>query len=504
MENYFEKAPQSYWISSTTKTQYPKLREDMDTEVAIIGGGITGVITGYLLKKSGVKVTLLEANKILQSTTGHTTAKLTSQHGLIYKELIHTHGLNDAKIYAEANAWAISFVKDTSSHLNIQCDLIEQDAYIYTQNHAMLPLIKNEAIAANTIGIDASFESSISLPFSVQGAVKFKNQAQFHPRKFLLPLAATIPGNGSRIYEDTEIIDVDRGNPCTIITKDKQIIRAKKVVVATHFPFCDNIGLYFARMIQDRSYIIAAKIKDSYPGGMYINLESPTRSLRSQWDGKEQLLLVGGENHKTGHGTNQNHHYVKLLEFAKQHFTVDDVPYYWSAQDCTTPDNIPYIGNITGFSSNVYVATGFKKWGMTTGIAAGKILHDLILAEENPWAEVFSPSRSLKRNAWVKLMGQNIHVGYKFLEGKLSPAEALELKSGEGKIIEKGNKKMGAYMDEKQHIYFVDTTCTHLGCELQWNNAEKTWDCPCHGSRFDYKGNIIEGPAIKPLKNEMQ
>lgn len=502
MKNFFNNPPSSYWIASTEYTNYPSLNNNMDIQVAVIGGGIAGITTAYFLKESGYKVALFECDKIINSTSAHTTAKVTSQHSLIYDSLISNNGLETAESYFQANEWAVKFVKDAVSKYSIDCDFIEENSYVYTQNKDLIPLLKKEKDAADKLGIVSTYENSLPLPFPVEGAVCFKNQAQFHPRKFLLHLASIIPGNGSEIFEDTEIIDIDRGNPCTLITKEKHVIKADHVVVATHFPFCDDIGFYFARMHQERSYIIAANIKETFPGGMYISAENPIRSLRSLNDTNGQLLLVGGENHPTGHGVNQEFHYNSLLKFAQNYYTVENVPYRWSAQDCMTPDDIPYIGKITGFSDNVYVASGFNKWGMSSGILSGKLIHDLITGINSPWASVFNPSRALNSKALMKLVKQDIHVGYKFFEGKLSKMEDFSLNPGEAKVITNGLNKIGVYMDENKYYHLIDTTCTHLGCELQWNNGERTWDCPCHGSRFDIDGHIIEGPAIKPLKQK--
>lgn len=501
MKNNINDNPQSYWIETAESTYYPKLNEDINTNIAVIGGGISGIITSYLLSQSGHEVTLIEANKIIQGTTGHTTAKVTSQHGVIYNKMIKNHGIEMAKKYADSNEWAISFLEETVSKLNISCDFTKEDAFLYTNELSNISILKEEAEACKKLGLLASYEKNIPMPIIAKGGLMMKNQASFHPRRFLLSLIEYITNNNSAIYENTEIIDIDRGNPCKLITKDDNIIYADKVVVASHFPFCDNIGFYFAKLFQMRSYILALKIKEDLPTGMFINIEHPTRSIRSHISEKEKLLLIGGENHLTGHGINETEHYKALQSFAENYFTVEDIPYHWSAQDCVTPDNVPYIGNITDFSPNVYVVTGFNKWGMTNGIVSGKIIHDLITTESSPWEKLYSPSRPLNTPGLTTLLANNIHVGYKFFQGKLAPIEDENLKPGKGMIIKKYNKKVGAYMDENNFVHLVDTTCTHLGCELEWNSAEKSWDCPCHGSRFDFDGNILDSPAIKPLKN---
>ncbi|MFZ7121058.1 MAG: FAD-dependent oxidoreductase [Eubacteriaceae bacterium] len=497
--NNFKGNQKSYWIASTDSTDYPCLEEDLNIDVAIIGGGIVGITSAYLLKKSGLKVAVIEANKIVQGTSGHTTAKITSQHGLIYNNLVNMYGTEKAKQYAQANQWSINFIENTVNELNINCDFTKQSAYVFTNDSNYIRAIKDEFSTACNLEIDARFVENIPIPIPIKGAVEFQNQAQFHPRKYLMHLAKLINGDGSFIFENSEAVHINRSNPCKVKLINQQTISAKYVIVASHFPFCDSIGLYFAKMYTERSYIIGLKIKEALPQGMYISAESPIRSIRSQND-NGGLLLVGGDNHKTGYGDNTITHYQNLLDYASEHFNIEDTVYAWSAQDCMSNDNIPYIGHITKHSSNVLVATGFNKWGMSNGTAAAKILSDLIVKQDNPWIEVYDPSRIVNTSTIGKIINQNIHVGTEFVSGKLKHADTdLNLNPGEGKIVKIAGKKTGAYMDDKKVIYLVDITCTHLGCNLKWNSAEKTWDCPCHGSRFDYKGNVIEGPALKPL-----
>lgn len=500
--NIFNNNPSSYWISSTEQTNYPTLQEDMDIDVAIVGGGMVGIATAYMLQKSGVKVAIYESDRLACATSGHTTAKLTSQHGLIYNEILRDFGIDKAQHYATSNEWAISFVKDTVSELSIDCDFIEQNAYIYTQDNAYLNHIQEEVLAAKKVGIDADFEGELKLPFSTLGAIKFQNQAQFHPRKYLLALSNHIFKNGGLLFENTQIKDIDKGSPCTLTTKEGYKIKANKVVVACHFPFTDDIGFYFARMVEERSYIIALKIKEQFPEGMYINVEAPTRSLRSQPYKKDKLLLLGGENHKIAHGGDTREHYHNLYHFAKEFYTVEDVPFRWSTQDLTTPDKIPYIGKMTRFSENVYIGTGLKKWGMTSSHVAAKIINDLILHGSNEWEHLYNPSRSLTPKSILKLVSQNLHVAKDLLTGKLTDLPSnIDLEPGQGTIVEIDGEKFGVYMHEDKTMFFVDATCTHLGCTIKWNSAEKSWDCPCHGSRFDYRGNVINGPALNALND---
>jgi len=492
----------SYWIDSTPETNYPSLNEDISVDVAIIGGGITGITSALLLKKEGLKVALLEASRIAQGTSGYTTAKLTSQHYLIYDKLITEMGEEKAKQYADANETAIDFIENTAKEYNIDCDFNRRLAYIYTNDDYYIDQIHKEAQAAVKLGLKANYTEDIPLPFSVKAALCFKNQAEFHPRKYLLPLAEKIPGEGSYIFENTRIIDVEKGDICTLTTDKGNKITSPKVIIASHFPCYDGLGLYFTRLKPDRSYVIAAKIKEKFPEGMFINAEQPGRSLRSQPYKDGQIILVSGEGHKTAHGENTINHYKNLQNFAQSTYTVEDILYRWSTQDYITLDGVPYIGHITSSIDNIYVATGYAKWGMTNGTAAAIILKDLIIKNENQWQNVFNPSRATSGNAAKSFLTTNLDVAKELLKGKLSgAAKDIELNKGEGRIVEIDGSKYGAYKDDSNNVHIVDTTCTHLGCELKWNSAEKSWDCPCHGSRFSYEGDILEGPALRRLNH---
>lgn len=494
--------PQSYWLASTEKTNYPTLEEDIKVDVAIVGGGMAGITTAFLLKKEGLKVAVLEADGILQGTTGHTTAKITSQHGLIYNKIKTQMGEEKARLYADANESAIKMIGNLIEDNNIDCDFSWQPAYIYTQSEDYIQKIMDETKTASSLGIMASYLEEIPLPFPVKAAMRFDGQAQFHPRKYLLALAEKIPGDGCAIFENTKAVDIKEGDPATVITNSGNKVTASNIVIASHYPFYDKPGLYFTRIYPERSYALGITIKDQFPLGMYISAEEPTRSLRSQKYKDKDLIIVGGEHHKTGHGQSTTTHYENLANFAKDVFDVEEILYRWSTQDGHTPDGLPYIGHLTATTPNIYVATAFHKWGMTNSTVSAILLKDLIVKGENPWAQVYDPSRiTPSATVAAKFLKENADVAVNLVSGKLLPPEIdYDIEANEGKVIEIEGKRVGAYRDGKGELHIVDTTCTHLGCEVQWNDAETTWDCPCHGSRYSIDGDIIEGPALKPLK----
>ncbi|MGS0764629.1 FAD-dependent oxidoreductase [Syntrophomonas curvata] len=497
----FKEAPSPYWIESTAQTNFPELKEDVETDVAIIGGGIVGITSAYLLKNQGVKVAVIEADRILQGTTGHSTAKITSQHGLIYARLKKQLGEELSGQYAESNQKAIQLIADTVKEANIDCDFGWRPAYVYTQSERYVQDIQDEVEAASSLGIKVSYLEKTPLPFQIRAAERFDNQAQFHPLKYLKALAERIPGQGSHIFEQTEAANTDDNGSPLVITRNGNKVKAEKIIIASHYPFFDGGGLYFSRIYQEKSYIVAVKIKEKFPEGMYINAEEPARSLRSQNHEGGEMVLLAGEHHKTGYGNDTNVHYQNLIDFGRSTFEVQDILYRWSTQDCMTIDGVPYIGNLTPRSPNLYLATGFGKWGISGGTAAAMILKDLITQGHSPWAQVYNPFR-LSLSGLKTFVWQNVGVAKSFAAGKLegfSMPEEIKVKAGEAQIIGEAGERIGVYSDEQNKQHIIDTTCTHLGCELQWNDGERSWDCPCHGSRFTYEGDIIEGPAINRL-----
>lgn len=500
-KNGFTEVPQSYWIASTPETNYPSLNEDISVDVAIVGGGMAGITCAYLLKKEGFNVAVIEAGHIAQGTTGHTTAKITSQHNLIYNKIERQMGQEAAKQYADANESAIKLIENIIKEKNIGCDFERRFACVYTMDDNYIQQIADEAKTASDLGLKASYLDSLPLPYKIKAALKFDDQAQFHPRKYLLALAKEIHSNGSQIFEGTKALDIERGEEYSVITSQGCKVTSPRVVIASHFPFYDGPALFFTRLFPERSYAIAIKIRDQFPEGMYITAENPGRSLRSQDTEDGELILVTGEHHKTGQGENTISHYTNLRNFAIQTFDVESIPYRWSTQDYSTPDGVPYAGYHTSGDPNIYVATGFGKWGMTNSTVSAMIIRDLIVKNESPWQDVYNPSRFTPVSSAKNFVKENINVAGQLISGKLSPVpDDVHIKPGEAKVIEDKGHKNGAYRDEKEILHVVDTTCTHLGCELKWNEAEKSWDCPCHGSRFTYEGDIIDGPALKPIR----
>ncbi|MBB6453822.1 glycine/D-amino acid oxidase-like deaminating enzyme/nitrite reductase/ring-hydroxylating ferredoxin subunit [Salirhabdus euzebyi] len=494
-------APESYWRDSVTLPSFEALKQDIDADVTIVGGGITGITTAYLLQKEGLQVVLLEGGEILNGTTGHTTAKITAQHDIIYDELIGHFGLEKARTYYVANMEAKEFIENIVKENNIDCDFEEQDAIIYATSDDSMQKLEKEYRAYERLGIKGEFLDKIPFNITIQGALAMKNQAQFHPLKYLKHLASSFVENGGKIYENTTADTIEEAAKSKVVTRDGYKVTSDFVLVCSHFPFYDKKGMHFARLYQERSYLIAVKARDEYPGGMYLSADQPTRSLRyAKMDG-ENIVLVGGEGHKTGHSTDTMKHYQALENFARQTVGIEEFLYRWSAQDIYTLDKVPYIGRITSNDPSILIATGYKKWGMSSSTAAARLLTDLVLKRDNPAQELFSPSRFDADPDFRKFMSQNMDVAGHFIKGKVEgQSKSLDdLSEGEGAVVKINGKRAGAYKDEAGEFHIVDTTCTHMKCELEWNNGEHSWDCPCHGSRFSIDGDVLEGPATKPL-----
>ena len=469
---------ESIWSQTCQLRQREALPGDMKTDIAVIGAGMAGILIASALQGAGRRVVVLEAKRIAGGQTRNTTAKLTCQHGLLYEKLIRTLGEEKARQYAQANAAALMEYRRIIADRNIDCELEQRDACVYGSNAAQL---RKEAEAAAALGLPAFFVEETKLPFPTAGAVCFANQAQFHPLKFLQTISEPLT-----IYENTSVQSVEENQ--LITTRGR--VQAEQIVFACHYPFVNFPGMYFARMHQERSYVIALE-NAARMDGMWIGAEQGAYSFRNYGP----LLLLGGGGHRCGENS-AGGRYDLLRQQAARWFPGSREVAHWSAQDCVTADSVPYIGPYAASRPNWYVATGFQKWGMTSSMVAAMLLRDRICGKENPWAEVFDPGRFDEKT--LTGLAQESVQAVKGLAKQLFqiPAEAAkELTPGHGGIVFWKGKKLGVYKDESGALWPVDIRCPHLGCQLEWNPDERSWDCPCHGSRFDYRGKLISGPA---------
>ncbi len=431
----------SLWATGTELPSFPPLNGDLKTDVLIIGGGMAGLLCAYHLAKQGVDYALIEADTICCGITRNTTAKITSQHGLIYQKILSQFDADTARLYHQANELALERYRRLAE--TIPCNFETKDAFVYVLDDTRE--LDAELYALNKAGIPADLVKTLPLPFRIAGALRFHHQAQFHPLKLASAIA-----KGLHIYEHTPMLSYENGE----INIPHGKIRASRIIMATHFPIINNHGGYFLKMYQDRSYVLALQNAQDV-NGMYLDASGKGLSFRNQGD----YLLIGGGSHRTGKHSSG---WRSLEAFAKKHYPGAKEICRWAAQDCITLDGIPYIGPYSKNTPNLYVATGFNKWGMTSSMAAAVILCDLVQGRENPYAPVFDPSRSMLRpQLFINAMESTVHL--------LKPTAPR---------------------------------CPHLGCALQWNKQERSWDCPCHGSRFAKDGKLLDSPATGNLKHK--
>jgi len=424
----------SVWTKTVQLPSFEPLRGDVRTDVLIIGGGMTGLLCAYRLAQAGVDCSLVEADVICSGITKNTTAKITAQHGLIYDTLIRKMGIEKARRYLEANQHALQQYRDLCR--NMDCDFEEQDAFVYALEERRK--IDRELEALQKLGVDATFHKEVPLPFSVAGAVRFENQAQFHPLKFVAGMVKNL-----KIYEHTKVRHLMPGKAAA----GNGTLRAEKIIVATHFPLLNKHGGYFMKLYQHRSYVLALQ-NVPLAGGMYVDENEKGLSFRTCRD----VLLLGGGGHRSG---KQGGGWQALEQFAKQHYPKAEVVARWAAQDCMTLDHVPYIGPYAKSTPGLFVAAGFNKWGMTSSMVAADVLTDLVQGKKNPYAEVFTPSRSA------------VH-------------PQLFLNAAETAV---------------NLLTPTVPRCPHMGCALKYNKEEHSWDCPCHGSRFAEDGTLMDNPA---------
>ncbi len=493
--------PVSLWIDTTPDIAFPCLEGDTDADVAIVGGGIAGLTSALLLKRAGLKVTLVESRRIISGVTGYTTAKITLAHGICYSRMLNKLGQEQAGLYADANRTAIERVASFIMQMNIACDFTPLPAYIYAVTEDKEAEIEAEVRAGEKLGLAVSYVDTAPLPLPIKGAACFDGQAYFHPRKYLLAFADEITNENGRIFEKTRAINIEEGNP-SIVRTDRGTIRAQAVIIATNYPIFDPLKL-FAHLTSVRSYVLGLRLKNRSPQGLFYSNEEHFHSLRPHYlTDNGTYLLAGGEEHHAGQGGDTIQRYKNLESYYRGFFDIESIDYHWSAQDNKSADLIPFIGSLAPASDRIFIATGFKGWGMTHGTIAGMLLSDLILGRSNPWKNLYSPVRLNLPASAKSIVGQNIQTAKHLIGGHLSEESIkslAEIGKGEGKVIEIDGEKAAVYKDKQGKIHALSPLCTHMGCMLSWNPAEKTWDCPCHGSRYTCDGKVIHAPTVKDL-----
>jgi glycine/D-amino acid oxidase-like deaminating enzyme/nitrite reductase/ring-hydroxylating ferredoxin subunit len=450
-------------------------------------------------------VVLLEADRIVTGVTGYTTAKLSALHTLAYARIARAFGKDGAGLYAQSQQSAVERAAALIDELGIDCDLERVPGFTYAESEAEVQHVRDEADAAREAGLPASFVTETGLPFPVAGAVRVEEQAQFHPRKYLLALAEDLSHRGGRIFERTRAVGLDEGQPCRVTTEQGRIVVARDVVVATHYPVFDR-ALLFARLSPRRELVVAGPIgPERDPGGIYITPEENTRSVRTApYRDGQRLLIVTGE-HFTPGTTDVTERFERLLVWARNRFPEVEIAYRWATQDNTTTDGVPFVGPFHPATRHVHVATGFGGWGMSTGIMAGQLLAATIVGEWLPWADLYDPRRFHPLREAGPMLELQATVARHFIGDRIrsSHVDSLdEVQAATGAVIRVRGEQWAVYRDEAGTLQALSARCTHLGCIVRFNDAEGAWECPCHGSRFDVDGSVIQGPANKPLQHK--
>ena len=469
-------------------------------DVVVVGAGIAGLTTARLLVSEGYAVAVLDAGLVGAGVTGYTTAKLTALQRTTAGDIRSRSGDERAAAYVQANVAAVERVAELVASDNIACDFERAPACTYTTEPNGSDAIHAEHDVLVAAGFPARLNKDTELPFAVAAAVWLDGQAQFHPRRFCLGLAQAIINAGGVVAEMCRVLDVNEGGgTCTVVVEDAPAITADQVVIATHLPMLDA-GCYFARAHPSRSYALAARVPGERIRGMYISSDEPTRSIRSTPDG---WTILGGEGHRVGQHEDTRRCYQALETWATATFAVDEIGYRWSAQDYESIDGVPYVGRLSRGHHRMWTATGFRKWGMTNGTVAAMILADRISGRDNPWAETFDSIRRPPATSLKRLITDNVQVAKRFVGDRVRtwhPKPAEDLAAGDGGIVELDGHAVAGYRDHDGALHAVATTCTHLGCRVTFNTAERSWDCPCHGSRFDVDGRVLQGPAVEDLE----
>lgn len=489
----------SLWQATSNAPKFQSLSGDHTADVVIVGAGITGLTAAAILAERGRSVIVLEKDSVASGESGNTTAHITEAIDARYHYVRRKYGVEDAKKVAEASRASIEKIKELIERYSIDCRFRHLPGYLYTEKRKYVAELKNEAVAAREAGVDAKFIEDVPLPFPTRGATLFANQAQFHPGEYLHGLASKIAGEGCRIFENTPVTDVKNGEPCIVETEHGRIT-AKAVFMATNVPIAGFTPIH-TMAAPYRTYAIAFRYEGQHPDGMFWDTADPYHYTRWQETDEGTFMIVGGEDHRVGEEEDTEGCFQRLVDYTREHFGAHPERYRWSGQVIEPHGGLPLIGGKKG----VYISTGYAGQGMTFGTAGAMIVADLITGADNAWAEVFDIDRRRPHMTAREFLTENLHFPAHLAADRLTSAD-VEGKStddvhrGEGKIIKVEGKKIAAYRDDSGALHCVSPVCTHMKCDVAWNPAEKTWDCPCHGSRFTVDGEVLNGPARDPLE----
>ena len=489
---------ESLWLAGDQPPMRLPFAGEARADVAVIGAGIVGAAATLALAKEGSDVVLVEARRVAAGVTGHSTAKVTALHETPYSQIASKVGREAAEAYASLNSDGVTAVASLAFGYEIECSLETAPNYLYSEDGSGARKVETEARAAQAAGLEVELTDSTDLPFPVEVAARLSGQIGLDSAALTRGLVDAAEAAGAKVHEESRVVSVKHGSPCTVHFEAGHTLEADQVVLATQMPLLDR-GLFFARLRPQASYAVSAPATNA-PVGMYLGIGASTRSIRStpRPDGT-RAVIVGGEGHKVGQGEGTDA-YPKLSEWLGDRFDAGEVEHRWSAHDLMSPDKLPYIGQLAPFSPRISVATGFSKWGLAAGVAAAEMLAAEISGEPDPRREIFATTRLNLRASAPDLLKENADVGTRFFGGRLRRAKSKDLVPGEGRVVDEGLRQVAECRDDEGTVHRVSARCTHLGCIVRWNEGDSTWDCPCHGSRFDADGSVLNGPATAPLK----
>jgi glycine/D-amino acid oxidase-like deaminating enzyme/nitrite reductase/ring-hydroxylating ferredoxin subunit len=486
-----------YWIETCSVPTFPTLSGKLEVDLAIIGGGIVGVSAARFAKDLGISVAVVEARRIGQDVSGKATAKVTSQHGITYRTLKRKYGEKRARLYAEAQETGLKRIIELSRKHGLDADIETKPAFVYTRDKRHVEDIEKEVEVARALDLPATLTRDTGLPYDVLAAMRWDNQAQFHPVKYVSGLAATIPGDGCHVFENSRVTDWDPRR----ITTEHGSVTARHVVMATNLPL-GQVGLYYATNFPMAEPVIAAPIS-RVPPAYYKNVEQPGHSMRTHQFNGRIYAIAAGQHFKPGHADDEQKNFADLERWLSDNFGAERIEYRWVNEDYSSMDSAPFIGRSSSDADDAYlIATGFNAWGFTNGTAAGMIIADLAAGKGNAWLELFDATRVKPIAGGKKFIKESAGVAAHLIGGYASrkPKSYDELQPGEAAILKIDGDNVAAFRDDQGQMHAVSAACTHMGCLLGWNVTDRTWDCPCHGSRFALSGEVLHGPAVTPLK----
>jgi glycine/D-amino acid oxidase-like deaminating enzyme/nitrite reductase/ring-hydroxylating ferredoxin subunit len=489
----------SLWRETSGRRGFPRLAGDRDADVLVIGAGVSGLTAALLLQRAGRRALLVEARRIGAGETGNTTAHLTEIVDTRYHVLESRFGREGARGAAESSRAAIDRMEAFSRELGDACGFSRVPAYLYAEDDAQRRELEEELAALQRVGTDAALTDSLPLPISTRGAIRVERQAQLHPMRYLAGLAERLVDAGGELLEETRVLEVEDGEPC-VVTTAGGVVRAREVLVLTNQPISSKVALH-TKIAAYRTYAVAARPRGPWRPGLFWDMQDPYHYVRSQETSAGTFVIVGGEDHKTGHKRDTAGCFRSLERYAVDRLGLGPAEYRWSGQVVEPVDGLPFIGKSSG-ADHVYVATGFTGNGMTFGTVSAMVLSDLVLGRPSAWAELYDATRIKPLAQAREYVTENVDFPTHLVRDRLARGEvsgAEEIRPGEGRLLRHDGKMLAVSRDEAGTLHARSAICTHLGCHVQWNEGERTWDCPCHGSRFAVDGSVVNGPATKAL-----